>query len=64
LKQPVSDPLGASWKDGKCIKCAYRAYFNNGVCNSVSDNCQTWDQLDGKCLTCYKGYNLNDKACV
>lgn len=36
----------------------------NGVCHAVSDNCQTWDNLDGKCLTCYKGYNLNTGACV
>lgn len=62
--QPPTDPLCAAWKDGKCQSCATRAYFNNGVCYQVSDNCHTWDNYDGKCLTCYKGYNLANNACV
>lgn len=54
-----SDPLCASWKDGKCVNCAERAYFYNGVCQQVNNNCQSWDKYDGKCLACYKGYRLN-----
>ncbi len=62
--QPPTDPLCSIWKAGKCEKCADRAYFYNGVCTAVSDHCQTWDALDGRCLTCYKGYNLGNGACV
>lgn len=36
----------------------------NGVCQPVSDNCQTWDNYDGKCLTCYKGYKFDQGLCV
>ena len=49
----------ASWQGTSCLKCASRAYFNqNGLCVPVSWQCQTWDPIDGSCLSCYAGYLL------
>ena len=59
---PSVDSLCAEWKDRVCLKCAVRAYFDdNSKCVPVSDHCQTWDEFDGSCLTCYEGYVLDDK---
>ena len=30
----------------------------------ISDFCKTWDDYDGMCLTCYKGYKLDEGECV
>lgn len=47
------------------MRCAERAYFGpKGLCIAVSDFCRTWDNYDGFCLTCYKGYNLMNGECV
>ena len=47
------------------MKCAERAYFGpKGLCIAVSDYCRTWDNYDGFCLTCYKGYSLLNGDCV
>lgn len=52
--------LCASWQGTSCLKCASRAYFNqNGLCVPVSSQCQTWDPIDGSCLSCYAGYLLS-----
>lgn len=41
----------------RCIKCIYRYYSDaSGVCKQVSQQCKTYDQIDGKCLSCYFGY--------
>ena len=59
--KPAVNSLCAQWKDRVCLKCAERAYFNDrSVCKEVSNNCATWDMLDGKCLTCYFGYDIVD----
>lgn len=57
---PAKDSLCAQWKDRVCLKCSPRAFFDkNGVCKAVSNYCNTWDQYEGACLTCYAGYVLN-----
>ena len=62
---PSVDSLCAEWKDRVCLKCAVRAYFDdNSKCVAVSDHCQTWDEFDGSCLSCYQGYDLNEGECV
>ena len=39
----VTDLNCAEWKNGKCSKCVYGAYFNvNGFCTSVNPLCMTW----------------------
>ena len=63
--KPSTDSLCATWQNQVCITCAPRSYFNaNGVCTPVSDNCATWDSLDGVCLTCYNGYSLANGQCL
>ena len=64
FKERDSNPLCAIWEGSRCTKCAFRAYFDSfGVCTPVADECQTWDPLDGNCLTCYGGYELNNGVC-
>lgn len=61
---PSEESLCAEWKEEECITCAHRAYFNKeSLCKSVSDHCQTWDEFDGKCLSCYDGYDLEEGKC-
>jgi hypothetical protein len=44
--------------------CSKGWVFNDkNVCVPVSDQCSTYD-VNGKCLTCFKGYDLKDGACV
>jgi proprotein convertase subtilisin/kexin type 5 len=61
----AANPLCASWKGSQCLACASRSFTNaNGICQAVSDNCNTWDKLDGYCLTCYAGYDLVNGTCL
>ncbi len=41
-----------------CVQCNSRAYFQFGVCQPVSDQCQTFDQNTGACTSCFKGFDL------
>lgn len=34
------------------------------MCAAVHQNCKTWDEEEGFCLTCFGGYDLEDKECV
>lgn len=43
--------------------CPYRTVKIYGVCEPVSDLCETWYQ-NGDCKTCYLGYGLKNGACV
>ena len=53
-----------SLKGQFCLKCSIRWYLNSdGVCTPVNDLCKTND-VNGRCLTCYDGYLLNDGTCV
>ena len=36
----------------------------SGVCSPVSDQCATWNSVNGNCLSCYGGYLLQSGACV
>lgn len=61
----MKDSLCALWKDRTCLRCAERAYFDQmGICKGIDTNCYTWDLFDGYCLSCYKGYNLKNGACI
>ena len=57
--------LGCSlwdWENQVCLECSNRFYrVASGRCLPVDDNCRTFD-LDGSCLTCYKGYILNNNG--
>jgi hypothetical protein len=64
--QQVSDVGCATWNWNNqiCQQCSSNWVFNNnGVCVPVSDQCNTYNKA-GACVTCYKGYNLNNGVCV
>ena len=64
--QKVADVGCASWNWNRqtCLQCSNNWVFNNnGVCVPVSDQCNTYDK-SGACVTCYRGYNLVNGACV
>jgi len=59
-----SDLLCARWNGAVCTQCAVNAYSRNGVCTQVNPLCKTFDNGNGWCLSCYKGYNLNGGNCI
>ena len=62
---PDHNPLCKIWTGRVCTTCADRTYFDsNGICQSVSAQCSTWDKLTGECLTCFSGYAISNGACV
>ena len=61
---PSANDRCQSWIQNQCVACQNRAYFDtNGVCQPVSDYCNTWDPQTGFCFTCYAGFVLNKGAC-
>jgi len=61
----VIDPNCASFVSGACVKCSKNFFFDSlGVCEAVSPLCQTYDPLNGNCLTCYQSFILNNGACI
>ena len=62
---PSKDSLCRKWSSEVCLECSERSYFDQkGVCQGVSDNCNTWDKRSGDCFTCFKGYDLKDGKCT
>lgn len=56
--------LCAKFDENVCVQCAFRSYLNDqGVCTQVDSYCKTWDEKDGMCLTCYRGYDLMNGKC-
>jgi hypothetical protein len=61
----VSDPHCAEFLQGICTKCSLGYVFEaDGLCGLVSANCKTFDEVTGKCLSCYLGFALEDGACL
>lgn len=59
--------VGYELVEGACVvgntggssgQCAYRYVYIGGSCVAVSDQCYTWSQSTGDCLSCYDGYTL------
>jgi len=62
---PNSNLLCRIWKGKVCAECSDRTFFNkNGVCTSVSSQCNSFDKSTGDCLTCFKGYDIKNGDCV
>ena len=65
-EQKVSD-VGCAlwdWKKQVCLRCSEDWVANpSGLCVPVSDHCATYNTVSGLCLTCYKGYVLNQGKC-
>lgn len=52
-------------KTGICIKCSFRYWMRpNATCVKVSDQCKTWSETNGECLSCYGGYSVYKGDCV
>ena len=61
----VTDPYCAEWKNGKCSKCSFGSYFGtSGLCTTIDPLCQTWNEANGVCRTCYPSFELNNGKCV
>jgi len=61
---PSGDPSCRAYDQyGNCRECSERFYKSNGRCAQVSDFCNTFDRNNGKCLTCYRGYTLQNGDC-
>ena len=60
------DLLCRQWNSaGVCIQCAQKAYYQNNMCVAVDELCRTFDSNNGRCLSCYVGYNLTQSGkCV
>ncbi len=53
-----------NWDSQTCLECSKGWAFNaDKICVAVSDQCKTYDAA-GRCLSCFKGYDLKDGACV
>jgi len=62
---PNSNLLCKTWAAATCTECADRTFFNaNGICTSVSAQCNTFDKASGDCLTCFLGYDVLNGSCV
>lgn len=56
---PESNLLCKTWSGEKCLECSDRSFFNaDGLCVSVSSQCNTFDKASGNCLTCFAGYDI------
>lgn len=54
----------AIFTNGVCVKCSKGSYFSQGQCVSVSPLCQTYDENNGNCLSCFNGYVLQGPTCI
>lgn len=40
-----------------CLKCSSHYWMDKyGKCIAVSDMCKTWNEITGKCTSCFQGY--------
>lgn len=47
------------------MRCASRTFLNSeGKCEKVSEDCRTYNDFDGYCLSCYSGFALKSGKCV
>ena len=59
------DPNCARFNEGICITCSSGFYFgNDGLCKQANPLCETFDQTNGNCLSCFFGFALNGGNCV
>lgn len=58
------DPNCAQFDDGFCIKCSSGFYFNDqGLCQLANPLCDTFDERNGDCTSCFLGFVLIDGRC-
>lgn len=55
----------AEYENDICIRCAERTFMNSmGLCEKVSEDCRTYNDFTGKCLSCYPGYLVKSGKCI
>ena len=60
----LTDPNCASFLGTVCVACGVRTFMNNsGLCQPISVNCNTYNNLNGQCTSCYPGFNLQTGVC-
>jgi hypothetical protein len=50
------------WTAQVCLSCSPYWVPINGICQSVSSYCKTYDAT-GACTSCFNGYNLSNGVC-
>jgi hypothetical protein len=61
----VSDPFCAEFQNSICMKCSNGYYFEkDGKCTAADPLCATFDQMNGHCLSCFVGYQVQSGLCV
>lgn len=46
------------------MKCSFGYYFNlNSICTKADQSCQTFNEINGDCLSCYPGFALGAGKC-
>lgn len=47
------------------MRCSQGTFFDpTGFCRVADPECKTFSELDGRCLTCYIGYIIQETKCV
>ena len=50
---------------GNCLSCSTRYYKDEeGICQPVNPNCNTYDPVNGACLSCYSGHIIIEDTCL
>lgn len=50
---------------GACLQCIASYYLaDNGYCKAANPLCRTFNNSNGDCLSCYKGYVIKEKTCA
>ena len=60
------DELCAQWDGDHCDKCLIGAYLNKitGKCCIKDPYCKVFDENNGICDVCRRGYDIKDGQCV
>lgn len=64
-KEEERDAYCAEFQEGFCVKCSNGYYFErDGKCTAADPLCATFDPMDGRCLTCFLGYEVQSGLCI
>lgn len=50
---------------GECVSCSTRYYKDDeGICQPVNTNCNTYNPINGDCTSCYVGHVIIEDTCL
>lgn len=58
----IQDPNCKQYSDSGCSLCSSGFYMSEGKCVLISPLCSTANNVTGRCLSCYPGYELNSNG--